>query len=178
MKVYGTPQIPKCGGKEFAFQYQRGVDAWSDTIPDDVDVLVTHNPPKWHLDVPEAGGLGCEHELKEVWRVKPTVHVFGHVHSGYGRENVWWDEGQKVFESLRETAYDGQQVGEYKKPMLTEVFNVRLWAIGLKLLYLDVKGVLWNRLWGGARQGGIMINAALTYQTTEKLGNKPQVVVL
>ena len=178
LKVYGAPQIPKCGGKEFAFQYARGNDAWSGTVPDDVDVLVTHNPPKWHLDVPEAGGLGCEHELKEVWRVKPTVHVFGHVHSGHGRENVWWDEGMRAFEEVREMAYGGRAPGAYTQPILVELFHVKLWVKGWKVLYEDVKGVLWNRLWGGARQGGIMVNAALTYRTTDKLGNKPHVVVL
>jgi Icc-related predicted phosphoesterase len=178
LKVYGAPQIPKCGGKEFAFQYRRGIDAWSNTIPDDVDVLVTHNPPKWHLDIPEAGGQGCEHELKEVWRVKPTLHVFGHVHSGYGQEGVWWDKGQELFEQILETAYGGHEPGQYRQAMFMEMFNVKLWMMGLKLIYRDVKGVLWNRVWGGARQGGIMVNAALTYKTTETLGNKPQVVKL
>src|SRR2546423_5473919 len=68
LKLYGAPPIPKCGGKESAFQYLRGQDAWSNTIPDDVDVLVTHSPPKWHLDIPENGGLGCEWLLREIWR--------------------------------------------------------------------------------------------------------------
>lgn len=177
LKVYGAPQIPKCGGKEFAFQYERGQDAWSNTIPDDVDVLVTHNPPKWHLDLPEAGGLGDEFELKEVWRVKPTLQVFGHVHSGYGRENVWWDKAQKIFEDIRETAY-GNGKTPYSQPIFIELLNVRLYVKGIRLLWLDCKGILWNRLWKGARQGGVMVNAALTYQTSTKLKNKPQVVLL
>ena len=171
LKIYGAPQIPKCGGKEFAFQYPRGQDAWSNTIPDDVDVLVTHNPPKYHLDIPQNGGIGCEHELKEVWRVKPTLHVFGHVHAGYGRENVWWDESQTTFERIQELAY-----GEQKSAL--EIANFALMIEGMKLLWLDVRGLLWTRLWGGARNGGIMVNAALTYRTTSRLRNKPQVVVL
>jgi len=175
--VYGAPQIPKCGGKDFAFQYERKHDAWSNTIPDEVDVLVTHNPPKWHLDLPQAGGLGDAFELKEVWRVKPTLHVFGHVHSGYGRENVWWDKAQKSFEEVREMAY-GSGKRPYSQPILTELFDVKLYVKGMTVLWEDVKGVLWNRLWKGARQGGVMVNAALTYQTSEKLGNKPHVVDL
>ena len=146
-------------------------------MPDDVDILITHNPPKWHLDLPQAGGLGDEFELKEVWRVKPTLHVFGHVHSGHGRENVWWDKSQKAFEEVREMAY-GSGRKPYSQPILAELFNISLYTKGAVMLFEDVKGVLWNRLWKGARQGGVMVNAALTYQTTNKLKNKPHVVDL
>lgn len=178
--MYGAPQIPKCGGKEFAFQYERGQDAWSDTVPDEVDILVTHNPPKWHLDVSEGGGQGDEFELKECWRVKPTLHVFGHVHSGHGKESVWWDEGQRGWERLKEYVYGREKVGSYEnEPFVgTELLDVKLWVMGAKVLWQDLKGLLWNRLWGGTRQGGFMVNAALTYQTTNKLGHKAQVVSL
>ncbi|KAK5075327.1 hypothetical protein LTR64_001533 [Lithohypha guttulata] len=180
LKIYGAPQIPKCGGKDFAFQYERGRDAWSDTIPDDVDILVTHNPPKWHLDIAQNGGLGCEHELKEVWRVKPTLHVMGHIHSGYGKEYVWWDKGTKLIEEVKKTAF-----APYPQPqkaqiaaLLSETFNFKLYILGFRLLLEDVKGVLWTRFWKGTRNGSIMINAALTYQISEYLGNKAQTVVL
>ncbi|KAK5105330.1 hypothetical protein LTS08_001607 [Lithohypha guttulata] len=180
LKIYGAPQIPKCGGKDFAFQYERGRDAWSDTVPDDVDILVTHNPPKWHLDIAQNGGLGCEHELKEVWRVKPTLHVMGHIHSGYGKEYVWWDEGTKLIEEVKKTAF-----APYPQPqkaqiaaLLSEMFNFKLYILGFRLLLEDVKGVLWTRFWKGTRNGSIMINAALTYQISEYLGNKAQTVVL
>jgi Icc-related predicted phosphoesterase len=173
LKVYGAPQIPKCGGKEFAFQYIRGQDAWSNTIPDDIDVLVTHNPPKWHLDIPENGGLGCEWLLKEIWRVKPTLHVFGHVHAGHGRENVWWDKSQETFEQVRERGF-----GTERSRHLLEVLDFRLWIVGLKLLYEDVKSLLWTKVWGGSAHGGYMINAALTYRSTGRLGNNPQTILL
>lgn len=172
-KIYGAPQIPQCGGEEFAFQYVRGQDAWSNTIPDDVDVLVTHNPPKWHLDIPENGGLGCEWLLKEIWRVKPTLHVFGHVHAGHGRENVWWDTSQQMFEQVRQRGF-----GTNRLHHLLEVLDFRLWMEGFRLVYEDIKGLLWTRTWGGTTQGGIMVNAALTYRSTGRLDNKPQVATL
>ncbi|EXJ91234.1 hypothetical protein A1O1_04344 [Capronia coronata CBS 617.96] len=179
LKVHGAPQIPRCGGNEFAFQYTRGQDAWSNTIPDDVDVLITHNPPKWHLDIPENGGMGDEFELQEVWRVKPTLHAFGHVHSGYGKEPVWWDEGQKSWEEFLACAYNkpAGTTASQRLP-LTELVDPQIWMLGVKCLVADVRGMLWNRLWGGARQGGYMVNGALTYQTTSKLLNKPKVVDL
>lgn len=180
LKIHGAPQIPKCGGKEFAFQYERGQDAWSNTIPDDVDILITHNPPKWHLDIAQNGGLGDEHELKECWRVKPTLHVFGHIHSGHGKEYVWWDEGTKLSEEFKKTAFKPfpQKQSEGFVALFGELLNIPLYILGFKLLVQDVKGVLWTRLWGGVRNGSIMVNAALTYQTSERLGNKPQTVIL
>lgn len=180
LKVYGAPQIPKCGGKEFAFQYERGRDAWSDTIPDDVDILVTHNPPKWHLDLEQMGGLGCEHELEEVWRVKPTLHVFGHIHSGHGLEYVWWDNGTRLTEEVKKTTFAAFPARQKDgvSALIGELVNVKLYILGFKLLMADVKGLLWNRLWKGTRNGSIMVNAALTYQTSEYLGNNPQTVRL
>jgi predicted MPP superfamily phosphohydrolase len=91
--IYGAPQIPACGGSSFAFQYPRGLDAWTDTVPSNIDILVTHTPPKYHLDL-FSPWLGCEHLLREVWRTKPRLQVFGHVHGGAGRQTVWWNEGQ------------------------------------------------------------------------------------
>jgi predicted MPP superfamily phosphohydrolase len=177
LSIYGAPQIPACGGKEFAFQYERGQDAWTNTVPDDVDILVTHNPPKWHLDLPTSGGLGDEFELQEIWRTRPTLQVCGHVHSGYGKEYLWWDKAQRSFEELREHVY-GSGKKQFSQPPMLELFDVVLYTKALRVLYQDVKGLAWSRLWGGARQGSILVNAALTWQTSSKLGNKPQVVVL
>lgn len=83
VRVYGSPSIPACGGPEFAFQYPRGQDAWSGTIPRETDILVTHSPPRHHLDLPR--GMGCEWLLKEIWNVRPRLHVFGHIHCGHGQ---------------------------------------------------------------------------------------------
>ena len=61
-----------------------------DLIPEDTDVLITHGPPHGILDlVPSdmSGNYehaGCEELLLAVKRVKPKLHVFGHIHEGYG----------------------------------------------------------------------------------------------
>ncbi|KKM07384.1 hypothetical protein LCGC14_1734470 [marine sediment metagenome] len=58
-------------------------------IPDDTDILVTHGPPHGILDIPkppaEVRKCGCKKLLSAVLRVKPKVHIFGHIHGGYGR---------------------------------------------------------------------------------------------
>lgn len=97
LKVYGSPRSPRNGN--WAFQYPRedGGAVWDHRVPDDVDILVTHGPPKAHLDLQ---GLGCEHLRREVWRVRPKLrlHVFGHVHEGHGREWVPFDALQQAYE--------------------------------------------------------------------------------
>jgi Icc-related predicted phosphoesterase len=57
-------------------------------IPDDVDILVTHGPPYGILDcLPgNANHAGCPQLLEAVARLKPKLHVFGHVHGAHGME--------------------------------------------------------------------------------------------
>jgi predicted phosphohydrolase len=54
-------------------------------IPVDTDELITHGPPYGILDQVDGGDhLGCE-ELAIRWvAVRPRLHVFGHIHDGYG----------------------------------------------------------------------------------------------
>ena len=78
-----------------------------------------------------------------------------------------------MFEQVRERGF-----GTERSHHLLEVLDLHLWIAGLKLLYEDVKGLLWTKVWGGSTRGGYMINAALTYRSTGRLGNNPQTVWL
>ncbi|KAK1768158.1 Metallo-dependent phosphatase-like protein [Phialemonium atrogriseum] len=93
LRVYGSPRSARHGN--WAFQYPREEDVWAGVVPGGVDVLVTHGPPRAHLD---SLGLGCRHLLRELWRVQPALHVFGHVHEGYGREWLLFDGLQDAYE--------------------------------------------------------------------------------
>lgn len=95
LRIYGSPHSPRHGTP--AFQFPRSEDIWANTIPMNVDVLVTHCPPRGHLDRLQ---LGCVHLLREVWRVRPRVHVFGHIHEGMGAEWVNFDGLQRAFENI------------------------------------------------------------------------------
>jgi predicted phosphohydrolase len=95
LKVYGSPWTRKQGN--WAFQYPRGEDRWSNTIPEDTDVLVTHSPPRFHLDL---DGFGDENLLNELWRTRPQVHVFGHIHAGYGQDVLVFDKLQETYERI------------------------------------------------------------------------------
>lgn len=165
LKLYGAPQIPKCGGSQFAFQYNRGQDAWSDTIPSDTDILITHTPPKYHCDLSVA--LGCEWLLKEVWKIRPKLHVCGHVHAGAGREILWWDETQSAYEKIS---------ARRTNSLLRNLLDLSFWVELGTLLFYGGQGVVWTRIWGGQQKRTTLINAALMYNNTGKLGNPVQVV--
>ncbi|KAF2655590.1 Metallo-dependent phosphatase [Lophiostoma macrostomum CBS 122681] len=102
--IYAAPHVPYCGSNSFAFQYQRHSPPWKKTpachIPADTDILITHTPPRFHQDLASSDSrhLGCKALLEEVWRVRPKLHVFGHVHASRGMSLVRWDYGQKAYE--------------------------------------------------------------------------------
>lgn len=54
-------------------------------IPPDTDILITHGPPYGFADKTYGGlSVGCEELIKVIDVIKPKVHVFGHIHEGYG----------------------------------------------------------------------------------------------
>ena len=101
LSIYGSPWQPKF--MNWAFNVPRGSLArYWDQIPSGLDILVTHGPPYGILDqsIPPgkrraapwedeeafagSGHVGCEELLAAVERTRPRVHVFGHIHRGYG----------------------------------------------------------------------------------------------
>ena len=86
VKVWGTPWQPEF--HNWAFNLPRGdklKEKW-DMIPVDTDILITHGPPFGKLDyVPyDNVNVGCEELMKRVQEIKPKIHVFGHIHEGFG----------------------------------------------------------------------------------------------
>jgi hypothetical protein len=56
-------------------------------IPAGVDVLITHGPPRGVLDMTRDNGpCGCPILRKALDRVRPRLHVFGHIHETHGQE--------------------------------------------------------------------------------------------
>lgn len=57
-------------------------------IPKDTDVLITHTPPYGILDcLPNIGNVGSKTLEEYVKKIRPYIHMFGHIHSGYGVEH-------------------------------------------------------------------------------------------
>jgi hypothetical protein len=98
LRIYGSPWTPKFGG-EWAYQVPRGKECakvWAQ-IPDDVQLLITHGPPFGIGDLTLRGEhAGCQDLLNQVRRIKPLMHLFGHIHEGYGRvrqDGTWFVNG-------------------------------------------------------------------------------------
>jgi Icc-related predicted phosphoesterase len=86
VKVWGTPWQPEF--HNWAFNLPRGQalkEKW-DMITVGTDILVTHGPPFGKLDYVKYPNqnVGCEELMKRVEVIKPKIHVFGHIHEGYG----------------------------------------------------------------------------------------------
>lgn len=94
IKIYGSPFQPKLGN--MAFNLNRGAQlkrVW-DKIPEDTNILLTHTPPLGYGDRTFFGKhVGCEELAKAVKRIKPQIHVFGHIHEGYGI----YSDGNTIF---------------------------------------------------------------------------------
>lgn len=60
-----------------------------ETIPNNTQILMTHQPPYSILDNPPfAPSIGSKKLLKKVKSVQPKVHLFGHIHASYGKKEV------------------------------------------------------------------------------------------
>lgn len=86
-KIWGSPITPEFNN--WAFNRKRGAEIrrYWDAIPKDTDILITHGPPLGILDTIAVSfpHLGCEDLFDVVTNdVKPKLHVFGHIHGGYG----------------------------------------------------------------------------------------------
>ena len=90
LKIWGSPITPWFHGDRWAFNKRRGFDiaeVW-DQIPVDTDVIVTHGPSAGKLDFTTYDKLyvGCENLRYKIKALKPKLHIFGHIHEGYGMD--------------------------------------------------------------------------------------------
>jgi predicted phosphohydrolase len=86
VKFWGAPWQPAF--MNWAFNLPRGGqglrDVW-DLIPPDTNVVITHGPPHGVLDQAHGGPhLGCEELMLRLATIKPRLHIFGHIHGGFG----------------------------------------------------------------------------------------------
>lgn len=89
VRLYGSPWQPWF--HNWAFNLPRnGAELMSkwEQIPQNTDILITHGPPMGYGDTSGAPynepNLGCELLRARVDIIKPKIHVFGHIHGGYG----------------------------------------------------------------------------------------------
>jgi len=85
LAIWGSPWQPWF--HDWAFNLERGaaLRAKWDLIPAGTDILITHGPPAGHGDRTARGeAVGCRDLLEAVERLRPRLHVFGHIHEAAG----------------------------------------------------------------------------------------------
>jgi Icc-related predicted phosphoesterase len=85
LKVWGTPVTALNSGAFAVLQNQARAEFWAG-IPADTDILITHIPPARILDGSPGTTehAGCSSLRNSYRRIRPRLHVFGHVHSAAG----------------------------------------------------------------------------------------------
>lgn len=85
-KFYGTPWTPTFYDWWYMASETR-LDEIYGQIPEGLDVLITHGPPKWILDQNLRNDhCGSEALARHVQRAKPEHHIFGHIHQSHGEK--------------------------------------------------------------------------------------------
>lgn len=92
VKFYGTPWMPVFYNWAF-MRDEEELKKYYALIPDDTEVLITHCPPLGILDrtmeaddQERCGSSSLAERIKDLKKLK--VHIFGHIHGGYGSVKV------------------------------------------------------------------------------------------
>jgi len=85
IKFYGSPWQPEFFNWAFNVPRDQLYLHW-EKIPKDTDVLITHGPPQDILDHVRYIPQGCGSLRVYVEKIKPVLHVFGHIHEGHGSD--------------------------------------------------------------------------------------------
>lgn len=125
VSIWGTPWVPSLKNWAFCSDNPAFVEAETyDRIPEELDVLLTHAPPKGCGDKIPAGTkvnpdaediyMGCSKVKKHILRAKPRVVVTGHIHGAYG---VYPCGESRVYNAALNDEYYGPRL---RKPFVLE----------------------------------------------------------
>ena len=137
LKIYGSPLTPQYGLS--AFQHPPSEDVWTEKTSLHTDIILTHGPPRGHLDGFKKAG--CAFLAQDVMRVQPRLVVYGHIHEGYGTEEMVYDRVGKAYEEI-----SGQEGG---------------WESLLGMAWCVLLGRLVPKSWRHAVRKTTFINAAV-----------------
>lgn len=101
IKIFGSPYTPTFGDWHFMKDRSKLNKYW-EFITKDIDILITHGPPKGILDLSEDKNhslnfCGDKALLTHVLRVKPQYHIFGHIHNN--KECI--NQGIREYQSIK-----------------------------------------------------------------------------
>ncbi|PTB61635.1 Metallo-dependent phosphatase [Trichoderma citrinoviride] len=94
LRLFASPRAPRYG--TWAFQYD-GMGTHSFDIPEGVDVAMTHGPPWGVLDSTWSNeNAGCPDLFRSIYRARPRIHCFGHIHEAWGAQLLRWKHNVDV----------------------------------------------------------------------------------
>lgn len=137
LRIYGSPLTPQYGLS--AFQHLPSEDVWTEKVPIHTDIILTHGPPRGHLDGFKKSG--CAFLSQEVVRVRPGLVVYGHIHVGHGIEDMVYDRVWTKYEQIL-----GQRGG---------------WGCLVGMAWAIIWGYLIPRSWQQPERGTTFVNAAV-----------------
>ena len=109
-KIFGSPYTPSFGN--WAFMADRGklYKRWCNAIDDDVDILITHGPPKGILDLNgdmnQVGDSALLTRIQTLYNLK--LHTFSHIHSNSNQRNTGVLYRDGVYYSNGSVVMDGE----------------------------------------------------------------------
>lgn len=85
LRFWGSPWQPRFYDWAFNADEWQLENYWA-KIPDDIDVLLLHGPPRGYGDFSPHGNehTGSPSLLKKIEEIQPKLVIAGHIHSGYG----------------------------------------------------------------------------------------------
>lgn len=91
INIFGSPYTPSFCNWSFMKSRDKMHNIW-ENIPLDIDILITHGPPKGILDLSEnreheLEQCGCLSLYKHVMKIEPKICAFGHIHQYKGCYN-------------------------------------------------------------------------------------------
>jgi len=89
IKIFGSPYTPTYGDWYFMKPKDKMFNVW-ESLPDKIDILITHGPPQGILDLSENRQLqmvGDKSLFDKVLKIKPEYHCFGHIHNNHNCYN-------------------------------------------------------------------------------------------
>ena len=130
LKIWGSPWSLAFDGMNPSCKAFTGTEAELkakfELIPDDIDILVTHSPPYGILDQMKRpsgrceidGSAGSKELLKQVFEIRPKLHVFGHIHEGHGKYMHMHDALELGFENISPITFvNASHMNEHYEPV-------------------------------------------------------------
>jgi Icc-related predicted phosphoesterase len=89
LRIWGTPWQPIYHDWAFNATDEQRQRLWAQ-IPEPLDVLLVHGPPRGYGDAVQRGSgrveqTGCPYLLQRIRQIRPELVIFGHIHEGRGQ---------------------------------------------------------------------------------------------